>query len=94
VSQDAAFQPKQGLMWPELETLLEWSDDDWTRAIRGTPLKRAKVRGLLRNLMVVAGNSGLKTLVPRLQRFLSHDDEHVREHAARACAKLSREFGG
>jgi epoxyqueuosine reductase len=88
VSEDAAFQPKHGLMWPQLETLLEWSDDEWTRAIRGTPLKRAKVRGLLRNLMVVAGNSGLKRLIPRLQGFLNHEDEHVREHAAWACAKL------
>jgi epoxyqueuosine reductase len=90
VSDDAAFQPKQSLMWPQLETLLEWSDDDWTRAIRGTPLKRAKIRGLLRNLMVVAGNSGLKRLVPRLERFLNHGDEHVREHAAWASEKLSR----
>jgi len=78
------------LMWPELETLLEWSDEEWTRAIRGTPLKRAKVRGLLRNLMVVAGNSGLKRLVPRLQRFLSHEDEHVRTHATWASEKLSK----
>src|SRR5678816_720294 len=90
LSEDAAFQPKQNLMWPELETLLEWSDEEWTRAIRGTPLKRAKVRGLLRNLMVVAGNSGLKRLMPRLQRFLSHEDEHVRTHATWASEKLSK----
>jgi epoxyqueuosine reductase len=80
-------------MWPELETLLEWSYDDWTRAIRQTPLKRTKVRGLLRNLMVVAGNSSLRKLVPRLQRFLNHEDEHVREHAAWALAKLSKDRG-
>jgi epoxyqueuosine reductase len=90
LSEDAAFQPKQNLMWPELDTLLEWSDEEWTRAIRGTPLKRAKVRGLLRNLMVVAGNSGLKRLMPRLQRFLSHEDEHVRTHATWASEKLSK----
>ena len=88
-SEDAAFQPKHGLIWPELQTLLKWTDDDWTRAVRGTALKRAKVRGLLRNLMVVAANSGLKSLVPGLQRFLSHEDENVREHAAWALEKLS-----
>jgi epoxyqueuosine reductase QueG len=43
--------------------------------------------------VVVAGNSGLKTLVPRLQRFLGHADEHVREHAAWALARLSKHSG-
>ena len=37
--------------------------------IRGTSMKRAKVKGLLRNLMVVAGNSGLRSLIPKVQRF-------------------------
>jgi epoxyqueuosine reductase len=88
VSQEAAFQPRPELLWPELETLLALTQDDWTRAIRATPLKRAKVRGLLRNLMVVAGNSGLHRLIPHLQRFLSHDDQNVRSHAQWAIRKL------
>ena len=87
---DPIFQPKPGLMWPEVETLLDYSNEDWTTAIRGTPLKRAKVRGLLRNLMVVAGNSGRRRLLPKLQRFLSHDDEHIRSHAEWAVKKLTR----
>jgi epoxyqueuosine reductase len=88
VSREEEFQAKEGLFWPEVERLLELSAEDWTRLIRGTPLKRAKVRGLLRNLMVVAGNSGLGRLVPKLRRFLDHDDETVREHAAWAVGKL------
>ena len=88
VTREPEFQPKEGLFWPELERLLELSAEDWTRLIRGTPLKRAKVRGLLRNLMVVAGNSGLERLVPKLRRFLEHEDETVREHAAWAVEKL------
>ena len=87
-SQDVAFQAKPGLLWPEIETLLNYSAEDWTVAIRGTPLKRAKVRGLLRNLMVVAGNSGLKSLIPKLERFFAHDDEHIRSHAKWAVRKL------
>jgi epoxyqueuosine reductase len=88
ITDNAAFSPKDGLFWPELETLLDFSEDDWKRAIRGTPLKRAKVKGLLRNLMVVAGNSRLRRLIPRLERFLQHDDEHVRTHASWAIRKL------
>ena len=87
-SNEPAFQPKPGLMWPDVQVLLDYSDADWTSAIRGTPLKRAKVRGLLRNLMVVAGNSRLASLIPKLQRFLQHDDEHVRSHAAWAIERL------
>jgi epoxyqueuosine reductase len=45
VTAETAFQPRAGLMWPELERLLDYSAEEWTAAIRGTPLKRAKVRG-------------------------------------------------
>jgi epoxyqueuosine reductase len=88
VTGDPAFQSENALYWPELEKLLNFSDDDWKVAIRGTPLKRAKVRGLLRNLMVVVGNSGLRRLLPQLHRFLQHEDEHVRSHAAWSIGKL------
>jgi epoxyqueuosine reductase len=90
VTEDAAFKARDGLFWPELERLLHFSDEDWKKAIRGTPLKRAKVRGLLRNLMVVVGNSGVKRLAPLLLRFLEHEDENVRTHAQWAIRKLSR----
>lgn len=88
VSDEPAFQPREGLFWPEVEALLEKSDEELRGMIQGTPLKRAKVAGLWRNLMVVAGNSGVREIAPRLRRFLEHDDEHVREHARWAVAKL------
>jgi epoxyqueuosine reductase len=91
VSSDPAFEPKEGLFWPAMDSLLDLSPEEWTRRIRGTPLKRAKVKGLLRNLMVVAGNSGVTALVPRLRRYLDHEDEHVRSHAAWAIKKLENE---
>ena len=53
-------------------------------------MKRAKVKGLLRNLMVVAGNSGLRRLLPQLQPFLRHDDENVRKHAEWAVDRLTK----
>jgi epoxyqueuosine reductase len=87
-STTAAFQAKEGLFQPELERLLDLKDAEWTTLIRGTALKRAKVKGLLRNLMVVVGNSGAKQLSAKLDRFLDHDDEHVRSHAAWAIRRL------
>jgi epoxyqueuosine reductase len=90
-SSDPDFQPREGLFNPQLEELLDLSFEDWNRRIRGTAMKRAKVKGLLRNLMVVAGNSGARSLLPRLGRYLHHDDEHVRSHAAWAIRKLENE---
>jgi epoxyqueuosine reductase len=90
-SSDPAFQAKQGLFWPELERLLEMNDDEWRLLIRGTAMKRAKVKGLLRNLMVVSGNSGARQLVPKLRKYLAHPDENVRSHAEWAIKTLSRE---
>lgn len=91
ISREPAFQPRQDLFWPEIEKLLSFTSDEWTTRIRGTPLKRAKVKGLLRNLMVVAGNSGVASLLPGLRRYLDHEDEHVRSHAQWAIKKLSSE---
>jgi len=90
-STESSFQPKRGLFRPEIRTLLGLSDDGWRDLIRGTALQRAKVHGLLRNLMVVAGNSGDRSLTPLLKRFLSHENEHVRSHARWAVHQLGGE---
>jgi epoxyqueuosine reductase len=87
-STNPAFAPKPGLFWPEIDRLLDLEDDDWRRMIRGTSMKRAKIKGLLRNLMVVVGNSGIHEFLSKLQRFLTHEDEHVRSHAEWAAKKL------
>jgi epoxyqueuosine reductase len=87
-SDDPAFQPKPGLFWPEIGRLLDLTEDQWRQIIRGTAVKRAKIKGLLRNLMVVAGNSGVREFLPKLQSFLTHEDEHVRSHAEWAARKL------
>jgi epoxyqueuosine reductase len=83
-----AFEPKAGLFWPEIDRLLDLNEDAWRSMIRGTAMKRAKIKGLLRNLMVVAGNSGVAGLLPKLRRFLAHDDASVRSHARWAIERL------
>jgi epoxyqueuosine reductase len=89
-SANPAFEAKEGLFWPIIDQLLELREDDWRRIIRGTAMKRAKIRGLLRNLMVVAGNAGRRELLPKLLPFLKHDDEHVRSHAQWAVEKIEK----
>ncbi len=83
------FQSRPGLFWPELERLLDMQEEEWRVLIRGTAMKRAKVKGLLRNLMIVAGNSGLPRLVPRIERFRLHADPVVRSTAEWATGILA-----
>ncbi len=80
------FRPE--LFWPSLDHLLDLNDDGWRDLIRGTAMKRAKVGGLIRNLMVVVGNSGLGRLRKKVERFLGHSDAEVRSHAQWAAQKL------
>jgi epoxyqueuosine reductase len=92
-SQNPAFQPKPGLFWPEIDRLLDFSDEEWRRMIRGTAMKRAKIKGLLRNLMILVGNSGVRQFLPKLEKFLTHEDDHVRSHAEWAVQKLGQYAG-
>lgn len=75
----------------DLAEILEiQTDEQFKERFAGTPLMRAKRRGLLRNACVVAGNSGEKKLIPFLKKVLEREgDEMLREHAVWALEKLA-----
>jgi epoxyqueuosine reductase len=52
-----AFAPRAGLVAPELAWLLALSEADYRETFRGSPVKRAKWRGLIRNACIAAGNA-------------------------------------
>jgi epoxyqueuosine reductase len=58
VSQDACWQPKLPLREARLDALWGLDDAEIERAIEGTALRRAGLRGLRRNLAVAIGNAG------------------------------------
>jgi len=58
VVRDACWRPKANLESPRLESLWAMDDAGLERAIAGTALRRAGVRGLRRNLAVAIGNAG------------------------------------
>ena len=68
--------------------LLDMSQDEFAAAFGGSPMKRAKLRGLKRNAAVVLGNVGTPDDVPLLTRALEDPEPLVREHAAWALARL------
>ena len=57
-------------------------------AFKGSPMKRAKLRGLKRNSSVVLGNTGAIAHVPVLAGALEDSDALVRSHAASALGRI------
>jgi epoxyqueuosine reductase len=56
VSNDAPWQPRAGLDLPRLADLAVRTDDELRVLVKGTPMTRAKVAGLRRNLEIAAQN--------------------------------------
>ena len=53
---DAPWQPRRGLDLPRLVDLARRSDDELRALIKGTPMTRAKVAGVRRNLAIALAN--------------------------------------
>jgi epoxyqueuosine reductase len=88
---EPAFQPRPGLVAPELIPLLRLTDAEFKVRFRGSPILRAKRRGFLRNVCVALGNLGSADAVPALAQALAGDpDALVRAHAAWALGRIDR----
>ncbi|HWW94984.1 MAG TPA: tRNA epoxyqueuosine(34) reductase QueG [Vicinamibacteria bacterium] len=83
-----AFAPRAGLEAPDLGDLASLDDAAFRERFRGSPLKRARRRGLLRNVAVALGNSGDSSRKPILERLAGDEDPLVREHALWALRRL------
>jgi epoxyqueuosine reductase len=96
------FQPRHSaghsLFSPGLEWLLSLTEEEFREVFRGSPVKRTKWRGLVRNACVAIGNSGLRPGEPRyaeicvrLSEFAASGDVILAEHAQWALDKLGFE---
>jgi epoxyqueuosine reductase len=85
---ESAFAPREGLYAPELIALLSLTKEEFLRRFRGSPIRRAKRRGFLRNVAVALGNSGSLEAVPALALALLDHEPLVRGHAAWALGRI------
>lgn len=77
---------------PQLINELSLSPDEFQSKYKGSPIKRTKRRGYLRNVAVALGNSKSPDAVPRLITSLQTDPEPlVRGHAAWALGQIGNE---
>jgi len=109
VTAPAAFHPREladarnpdrasqiSFLAPELEWLALLSQQEFSAAFRGSAVKRAKWRGLVRNACVALGNSGIALGQPAyarmvciLEQLASSDDALISEHARWALDRLA-----
>lgn len=111
VTQLAALQPRQiaagengrpkiennhSLLLPELEWLASLTQEQFSAIFRGSAVKRAKWRGLVRNACVALGNSKIprgadaySRVTLLLSRLADSDDTLIAEHARWALARLA-----
>jgi len=90
---EPAFAMRPALAGKDSRTLalelLGMSQSEFSAAFKGSPMKRAKRRGLRRNAAVVLGNVGEIGDVPPLVAALSDDEPLVRGHAAWALGAIA-----
>lgn len=73
---------------PSLVELMDLSQEEFANRFSGSPVKRAKRPGFLRNVAVALGNWGSPDAVPVLVRAVDDPEALVRGHAAWALGEV------
>ncbi len=85
----------ESLYLPSLEWLLGLSETEFREHFRGSPIKRAKWRGLMRNACIALGNSGLQPgtiahtrISDLLERLTTLEEKILAESAQWALSRI------
>jgi epoxyqueuosine reductase len=94
----SSLQPRENLLAPVLAWLLSVKEEEFGQIFLGSPVRRAKWRGLIRNACVAAGNLADKyradaperlRLRKRIGELAASADPLVAEHAAWALSRFA-----
>lgn len=85
---DPAFQPRDGNLNPELLSLVNMTQTEFSKKYKSSPIKRAKRKGFLRNVLIAIGNWGSRSALPALKKALRDDEPLIRGHAAWALGQI------
>lgn len=84
----ARIWPRSEWQSPTLQWLLALTPEAWCAVTHNTAMRRSKYRGLMRNVLIAAGNSGDSSLRAQVEVFLHSADEVLAEHAQWALARI------
>jgi len=79
---EPAFQPREATMAPHLVDMLQMTPEEFRQKFKGSPVKRAKRRGLLRNVAAALSASDDPEVEEALERACCDCEPVVREQAA------------
>ena len=88
LASEQKLMAKAGGELPPLADLLRLDDAGFRRHFAGTPVRRAGHERFLRNVLIAAGNSGDKALIPPVETFLQHPASLLRAMAVWALRQL------
>ncbi|MGC6423850.1 MAG: tRNA epoxyqueuosine(34) reductase QueG [Lentimonas sp.] len=84
---EVKFAPRD---FPKLRELLFWSESMFASVMKGSPMRRLKLKRFRRNLCVVLGNVGTLEDVEALEMVSTMDDAMVAEHALWAIQQIRK----
>ncbi len=87
VSLDPELAVRPELVNPALSWLAELDAESFRRLFRRSPVQRAKLGGLLRNVAIAMGNSGLREYLPKLREWAASPDPVLADAAQWALAR-------
>ena len=88
VSREATFQARPAVASMQLRDYLALNDAEFRTLFRGSPIKRIKRRGFLRNVCVALGNVGTRDDLPALERAAADPEPLIAEHATWAITQI------
>ena len=88
-SRDAKLQARADLVAPALADLLALDDAGFRALFSGSPVKRIGVARFLRNVLIAAGNSGDRSLLPLVEARLGDASPLIRATAIWALGRLA-----
>ncbi len=87
----AGLAPRKHLVNPALEWLASLDAERFAEVFRKSPIKRAKLHGIRRNVVTAMGNSGQLEFAPTLRKMAEDPDPAVAEHARWALQRLEQQ---
>jgi epoxyqueuosine reductase len=81
VSRESAFALRPAVAQMQLRDFLALDDAGFRALFRGSPIKRIKRRGFLRNVCVALGNVGTALDLPALEQAANDPEPLIAEHA-------------